>query len=88
MWHAALLRLLRRRIVLAVIFCLSLTYFLVNLFGNVSVDVRRPRFLLVKSDKFNLNAICREFRCPKTLMTSFTHDSSHSFGAKSPTMRR
>lgn len=48
MWHAALLRLLRRRIVLAVIFCLSLTYFLVNLFGNVSVDIHRPRFLVIK----------------------------------------
>lgn len=42
MWHAAVLRLLRRRIVLALIFCLSLTYFLVNLFGNVSWIVGWP----------------------------------------------
>lgn len=36
MWYAVIIRILRRRVVLAIIFCLSLTYCLVNLFGNVS----------------------------------------------------
>lgn len=36
MWSAALLRFIRRRIVLAVIFCMSLTYCLVNFMQKVS----------------------------------------------------
>lgn len=36
MWYAAVLRCLRRRFVLALIFCLSLTYCLINLLGTVS----------------------------------------------------
>lgn len=54
MWHAAVLRLLRRRIVLALIFCLSLTYFLVNLFGNVSVVDGWPIKNLLPKDIDNI----------------------------------
>lgn len=36
MWYVAIIRLLRRRAVLAIIFFLSLTYCLVNLLGSVS----------------------------------------------------
>lgn len=36
MWHSAILRLLRRRIVLAIIFFFSLTYCVMNLLRNVS----------------------------------------------------
>lgn len=49
MWSAALLRFIRRRIVLAVIFCMSLTYFLISLIQNVR---NSPQILIIMFNIF------------------------------------
>uniref|UniRef100_A0A0K8TQK8 SREBP regulating gene protein n=1 Tax=Tabanus bromius TaxID=304241 RepID=A0A0K8TQK8_TABBR len=72
MWYAAVLRFIRRRLVLGLIFLFSLTYFLINLFGNggsLSLDaddfeVRREypmiwRTLQEHNQTNDLGATCR-----------------------------
>lgn len=60
MWYAAIVRLLRRRIVLAIIFFLSLTYCLVNLLGSVSCRIRKQCKGHIFSIKFMDGFYCRE----------------------------
>ncbi|XP_031628615.1 UPF0454 protein C12orf49 homolog [Contarinia nasturtii] len=61
MWYAALVRILRRRIVLTIIFLLSLTYCLVNLWGNSGnsykdieeITYKREQPLIWREDPIN-----------------------------------
>lgn len=82
MWYAAVVRILRRRVVLTIIFLLSLTYCLVNLWGNV-----RP----LKSHWCNVDKIwiccffflfCRVEMAPKNSKRLSTNGNSHWYGVK------
>ncbi|XP_055587957.1 SREBP regulating gene protein [Uranotaenia lowii] len=52
MWYAVITRFLRRRLVLAIIFCLSFTYCMVRLIGNnVSLNLDSDLFQTLQRDK-------------------------------------
>lgn len=88
MWYAAVIRILRRRVVLTIIFLLSLTYCLVNLFGHVNeMEILFVFFLAIFISKllnscpmFVYISFCRVEIVRRTMRKLCTNVSSRWFG--------